>query len=132
MALDIKNVGESLRGLASEDEAGSTIHARREEGDASLTLSVDPSGGVEMTYYVADGDKAVTIHGAEAIVQGPGGDVRYYRISAGPEGTKVEGEEPARDSKLVLSAMAMFDRAVANLNGPEDFKRFNPFEDEPL
>jgi len=128
MALDIKKIGESIRDKASADEAGSTIHARHDTGEGSLKLSVDPAGDVEMTYFVSKGDTAVTIQGRDAIVEGPGGDIRYYR-----DGRNVEGEavQDPQESSLVLSAMAMFDEAKATLK-PEDLEIFNPFEDEPL
>ena len=127
MTVDMKRLGDEVRGRAAPEEADSTIHVKHEKDGATLTLSVDPAGEVDMTYFVANDKGAVTIHGGEAIVQGPGGDVRFYRLDDSAE-LGAAGEQ-AGDMNLIRSAKAMLDREVDSIGDVGEFERFSPFED---
>ena len=118
MTVDIKGIGSAIRGRADAEEADTTILAKSEKGEGSLTVSVDPEGDVDMTFCMKSGESSVSIHGREAIVEA-GGDLRFYRIDEGVA---------SDDAMLIQSAKAMFDQMLDEIE-VEDLEKFNPFEE---
>ena len=125
MGMDIKGIGSAIRREADSDEAQTTVHAKSELPGASLTVSVDPEGEVDLTFCRRFEEASVMIHGREAMVDA-GGMLRFYRMDEGMAGL---AGIAAADAKLIQGAKEMLDEVLGVIEA-DDFERFNPFEEE--
>jgi|GEM_PF-4327986 len=130
MGLDMKVIGEMVRSKAGEGEEGQTVAVRRQVEGGDLTVSADPEGEVDISMRMPSGESEVILHRgrddlSEAMVRGPSGDIRYYRL----QGDASEASIPDADLNMIRSASAMIDGALGKPEGVEEFEKFNPFEE---
>jgi hypothetical protein len=130
MGLDMKTIGEMVRSKAGEGEEEQTVAVRRQVEGGDLTVAADPEGEVDISMRFPSGESEVLLHRGrgdlfEAMVRGPSGDVRYYRL----EGGTSEASIPDADLNMIRSASAMIDGALGAPGEMDGFEKFNPFEE---